>query len=401
MVKKDTFTKIISVIFFLALAIYLFAWLWQSTHKNVVTAPVVAVEIQDSEEISGIAVRNETVLSSERQFISVQARDGKSVAVNAVLAIAADTEEDLAKVNRIGDLALEVQSLETALAGSSGSATASDISGRDSSIRKTILRLTGGVARGESETVNAAAMELSSLVFTQSSAATGEEQLEALRQELAQARSDAPRGTNLTAEISGIFSQNVDGFESVSGENLQNLTVTKLNAIFDTTAAATAGAFGKIVDDSIWYFAANISQDKAAMLTVGQSTKLGFSRYYGSTVPAKVVSISPAEGGVCAVVFSSRYALADTLNMRKADAEVVFSETSGLKIPIKAAHVDEYGTYVYCITAQRVEKKYIEIKATEDEFYLVAVGASADSLREGNTVIVSGQDIYEGKVIEP
>ena len=102
------------------------------------------------------------------------------------------------------------------------------------------------------------------------------------------------------------------------------------------------------------------------------------------------------------MVFSTERALDDTLNMRVAAANIVFSEEDGLRVPLKAVHVDKDGkTFVYCLTAQQVEKKYVSILSTEKDYYLVSIDADADALREGNTVVVSGKDIYEGRVIEP
>jgi hypothetical protein len=160
--------------------------------------------------------------------------------------------------------------------------------------------------------------------------------------------------------------------------------------------------FGKLVTSEKWYFAAKVDYEHASQLTAGKQTKLLFPRYYGDVIAARVESVSAPENGMCAVVFSTERALADTLNMRKATAQVVFSETQGLRVPLKAVHVDQdVGTYVYCLTAQLVEKKYVSIIKTEGDYYIVSVDENADALREGNTLIVSGTNIYEGRVIDP
>lgn len=117
MKKTDTYVNIITGVLFVAVALYLFGWLWRSTHANIVTAPVDAVSITDSAQADGIAVRAETLLSSDRQYISVQAEDGKSAAKGEVLAISMNSEEGLSRMNHIAELKIEIQSLQTLLSG--------------------------------------------------------------------------------------------------------------------------------------------------------------------------------------------------------------------------------------------------------------------------------------------
>lgn len=400
MKKTDTFTKLIAGVLFAAVACYLFGWLWHSTHTNVVTAPVEAVSITDSAEADGIAVREETLLSSPRQYVSVQAEDGKSAASGAVLAVAMDSETALERMNHIAELKLEIQSLQTVLAGVS--TADSDVTARDADIRAAVLSLSGSVARGDLTGAASASMDLTSLVFQVDSSAASQSQLDTLTKELAGLqRTGSADSTNVTAPAAGIFSRSTDGYEALNAEAVQNLTVARLETLFSAREDTAADVFGKLVTSPKWYFASEVDAGHAALLTAGKKVYLQFPRYYNDDIPAKVESISAAENGKCVVLFSSERALADTLAMRRATAQIVFSETQGLKVPLKAMHVDDSGTYVYCLTAQQVEKKQVKILSTEDDFYIVAVGTDSDALREGNTLIVSGKDIYKDKVIEP
>ena len=78
----------------------------------------------------------------------------------------------------------------------------------------------------------------------------------------------------------------------------------------------------------------------------------------------------PDVSGEVAVVFACNNALADTLAMRKATADVVYSEHTGLRVPLKAVHMDDDGqTFVY-------------------------------ALRAGNDIVVSGKGLSDGRVIK-
>lgn len=400
MKKTDTFTKILAVVLFAALAVYMGAWLLKSTRENAVTAPVTKVSVSDSAQASGIAVRSETLLTADKQFVSVTAEDGREVAGGAELAAAMNTEAALDKMNHITELKLEISSLETML---SGMTSQSDVTTRDTDIRDAVLELSADVARGEVSGVEGAAMNLGTLVFQKDASADSEAKLTALKSELAQSLKTQDSDTTiLTAPKAGVFSENVDGYEGITPENLENLTVSGLNALMSGEKDVDVKVYGKLVTEYKWYFAAAIDKAHADRLSVGKTAYLSFDRYYSGKIKTSVVSISAAEDGKCAVVFSTERALDDTLNMRVATANIVFSEEDGLRVPLKAVHVDKDGkTFVYCLTAQQVEKKYVSILSTEKDYYLVSIDADADALREGNTVVVSGKDIYEGRVIEP
>ena len=49
---------------------------------------------------------------------------------------------------------------------------------------------------------------------------------------------------------------------------------------------------------------------------------------------------------------------------------------------------------------QLLERKDIDIIYTGDGFCIAARSAAPDALREGNTIVVSGRDLHEGKLME-
>jgi len=88
--------------------------------------------------------------------------------------------------------------------------------------------------------------------------------------------------------------------------------------------------------------------------------------------------------------------------MRNVPANVVFAAYSGIRVPAPAGQTDDATgqTYVWCVTAMQLERKDVEVLYADEDFALLAVGNDADALRSGNTVVVSGRDLYEGKIME-
>ena len=138
-------------------------------------------------------------------------------------------------------------------------------------------------------------------------------------------------------------------------------------------------------------------QDEAAQrLRRGQKASVRFGRYYGQDLSMKVEYVSPEENGYRAVVFSCSTNMADVLSMRMQEAELVFSQESGLRIPRQALRVrDDGSTYVYVQTGLRAEARDVELIHDFGEYYMVR----GENLRAGDDVIVSGKGLFDGKVV--
>jgi hypothetical protein len=164
------------------------------------------------------------------------------------------------------------------------------------------------------------------------------------------------------ATASGLFSKTADGWEDIKPETVSGLSVSGLSELLDETRERPSNALGKLVFGTKWYFTAIISKDDSENLKQGETASLLFGRYNARTLRMTVESISRAEDGKCVIVFSCDRYMADIVNMRQQEAELVFSEFTGLRVPKKCVHVDEDGkTCVYVQTALRAEKKTVEI----------------------------------------
>jgi len=208
-------------------------------------------------------------------------------------------------------------------------------------------------------------------------------------------------GGGLTAPVSGVFSPAADGYESVSPADLAELTPTRLRALLEAEKQPPANAVGKLVTDHRWYFAALTGAADAAELTVGKSVTLDLGAGAPPDIPAEVFAVSGAEGAQAAVVFCCETHLADTLQLRRAEARVVTGSVSGLSVPAKALQTDADGnTYVWTVTAAVLERKDVTVLRADGDTVLVSAPAGSDRLRAGNAVVVRGKNLYEGKVIE-
>lgn len=400
MKRTDRLTNIIALLLFLAFAAYMAVYLTRSVGSATVTAEAVAAEAALGGTASGIVVREETVLSGTERYLDVTAAEGSRVAAGAAVATAFKNEQGLERANRQHELEREISRVSAAL---QGLRSAEDLTTREASLTGAARLLASAVARHETAALDTAALNLETLLIGTEGDGVSAERLAELERELEGLQNSFSADIDrLTAPVSGVFSAAVDGYEALSPEDLADLTPSAVQEMIDGGAAETPGAYGKLVSDYRWYFAAVMSAADAANLTAGRRAALNFGRFYSADISARVVSVSDPENGNVAVVFRCDTALADTLSMRAASAEVVFSYYSGIRIPAQAVRTDEEteAAYVWTVTAMQMERKDIEIIYAADDYVLVARGSEPGSLREGNTVVVSGKDLYEGKIME-
>ena len=395
MKKTNTFTNIAMFVLFAAMLVYLGVYLFRSTQQSYATAPAVLVTVSESGQASGIVVREEQVIASDKEFLSLTVDDGKQVARDGEIAIGVDSKAALDSASRARELKKEIAYVSSLLSSSGASEL-------DSSVHSAILQLNAAVSAGSASELDDICMDLSSLLFGASTGTVSQSDLDALNAELHQLEKAGVGRGSITAPAAGLFTSTVDGYEALSPAALENLTPDGVAALEHTSPSTPANTIGKLVTAKKWYFAAVMSKADADRLNLGGSATLDFPQHYSGTVSATVFSKSEPDGsGEVAVVFACNNALADTLAMRKATADVVYSEHTGLRVPLKAVHMDDDGqTFVYVVTAAQLEKKPIEIIYQTDSYCLVAQSTDSNALRAGNDIVVSGKGLSDGQVVK-
>lgn len=159
----------------------------------------------------------------------------------------------------------------------------------------------------------------------------------------------------------GIFSTFVDGLEGASCED-----------ICSAEPFIPQGAVGKIVSGG-WYFIADTPE--YGRFRAGQSVFLSLPDECEATV------VSAGDGRL---VLRCRAGLEDVLNTRRTSFKITLSETQGIRIPEKALHRDENGTFVYVLRAGLAERCDIEIIQTCEGYCL----AKEAEIRENMQIVL-------------
>ncbi len=327
--------KIVSALVFLAMAAYLGFSLAERVIHPVRTALVVTATMSDSAPMSGLVVRDELVLRSDVSYINVIARDGERIAAGQAVAVAYDSEDALRRAEELADTAQEIETVKTALAGVR-TAAAGD---RENSILSAMLGLSASLRSDGLRAIDTRQSTLESLLFRREVSDATEDYLAALEASYAElSRGAAEETSSIPASQSGTYASLVDGFEGVSPAYVQDLTPNELREIIAADRTEDAEAIGKLILSFDWYYAAILDRADAARLQEGQRVRLAFGRYYGDELYARVTHLGLAEEDERLVLFRMDRGLTDMLAVRAVAAELIYSEYTGLRIPIEGLY---------------------------------------------------------------
>ena len=405
MKQGNALTRTVMIVLFAGIVLYFAVYAIRAFQEPFSTAYAYAYTVSDSVEATGLIVREETVLPAQSGIVALTASEGEKVAKNQTVAVIYSSQAAQERADQIQALELEAEQLEYALTDASSGASAAQLEG---DIVDNIITLRSAATGSNLTNLEDQVLELKSSVLKERYA-TGEadvteltNQLTSLRTQLTQLRSQASQDTTaVTAATPGVFSARADGYETlVSPETVTTLTPSQLDELM-AVGEQDVSALGKLITSSRWYFATALSSSDASRLSTGDLVTVRFSRDWSGDVSMRVESISDPQDGRITVVLSSTRSLADTTLLRRQTVDLIFSETTGLRVPKDALRVDEDGTMgVYCVVGQQAEFKPVEVLSEGEDYYVLTPAVDdGTSLRAGDEVIVEASGLYEGKVV--
>ncbi len=386
--------KVVGFLVFAAVVVYLAVYGIRMLENPYRTVQALNTTLRDSTHIRGMVVRQEEVLSSVYNTVYITAEDGKRVSGGDAVAEAFDSEAGLQRAVRIGELNQRISSLEA----QQNRYAAEDLQQMDREIEEACALLRSAALRRSLDTLEEASLSLQSLTFTAfgdtAEVAARLQAYQKERSELQHRGSD--RSAVITSPRSGLFSSVVDGWETLAPADLEEITEAELSSLLQERREPGDTALCKLVYGNRWYYAAMMEDDAAQRLRKDQTAFVRFGRYYGQELNMTVEWISPEENGYRAVVFSCNTHLSDVLSMRRQEAELIFSQDSGLRVPRQALWVrDDGSTFVYVQTGLQAEARDVELIHDFGDYYMVR----GENLRAGDEIIVSGKGLFDGKVV--
>ena len=202
---------------------------------------------------------------------------------------------------------------------------------------------------------------------------------------------------------SGLFydSGYVDGLESVfTTQALENLTPDALHTLVESEPATPNGqTVGKLVYGYEWYLALELPLSVAASFRVDGEYRFSFPENNDAEATLTLTDKVVGDDTVLAVFVCESHPN-DFLFYRKQAVEITVGESEGFYIPETALVTQNGMTGVYVFEASTVRFRRADIIWRGEGYAIAALPGegSLTALHENDVLIVSGKDLYEGKV---
>lgn len=411
MKQGTSVNRIVISLIFAAIVIYLGGAVWKGLRDPYPTVPVYEYAVEDTVETTGYLVRREQVLTGSMGIVRLIPGEGEKVAAGATVALLYADQLSLERSDRLTLLENEAEQLTAAIE-AAGKGDPNDRSGEN--VLNAMIVLRASVEKGDLTHLESQSTAFKSAVYQQAQrygeAADLSAAVASAQAEIATLRSQTAQHVGrVEAERSGIFSGQVDGYENLlSPDNMELLTPSVLRALDDNAQSVDATALGKLITDSTWYFVCPMTVSDARRCTVGMKVPVRFSRDWSGQVNMTVERIGAEENGQVPVILSSNRCLSETTLLRRQTVELIFAQRPGLRVPTAAVRMEDGESVVYVQVGMTAEKKPVTILAQGDDYTLVEPVIPSDAsetqkkkaLRSGDAVIVAGEEIWDGMVLE-
>lgn len=410
--------RIIIWVLFLGVLAYFGVYAWDALTDNTSTATLYSHTAEERLEATGWFFRDEQVLEESDLQVEVLCAEGERVGKGDAVARLYASDRGYALQQELDDARSTLSGLQYILSRTGSSA---DSVALDEDIVDTFTALRQAVSDGELTQLGDQADELRSLIFRRDYTYNGTDALTHQIDQVEQRIETLTQQTSgvyetVQAPAAGLYSSRVDGYEALcSLDKLEGLTPSGLDKLEGQEARA-GKSVGKIITSSGWYFACTLTAEQMDSLYGSGRVTLRFadsSREFS----AEIYSVSAEEDGRFAVVFTSDSYAAQVTGLRKQNVEIILGSATGFRVPKRAVRVAEDGTLgVYRVSGAQAQWVAITILWEEADYYLIeqapkgydengnelelSAFEKASRLRVGDSVVVKGEGMYDGKVVE-
>ncbi len=407
---KQIGTALISV----AIILYILLQLVLSVGDTVETENAMFQQADLKVELTAYLFRDETVLDSGTVGTnSYSAEDGEKVIKGSEVCATYSEVADANAQERIKQLKKRIEVLEKSGVGNGYSV--SDHKIIDSQISNYVLELVTGISSGSYDSAIRTGNELliqenrrNALTQTVNDYSM---QISACNAEIARLEAGFT-GDKITtyASADGYYYSTVDGYENVfTTDAVSTLTLGNFDTIVSSSADADLirGAAGKIATSAYWYIACKTTREAFGLYTVGNTYTVTFP-FSADTECKMLLSkvITQTDTDEIILIFSTKTIPADLNFARRQTVNVTKESFSGLRVSSSAVRVLDGVRGVYVLDGNTVVFKKITVLHDDNGTYICALPdennksyVSADKLSLYDLVIVSGTDLYVGKVL--
>ena len=375
MTKKNLF-NIIFYLFIFLLVVYFMINIVQSLlfTDSFILKTVDEYTYNEFVEISGMAVRTETLVNSNEKydFINYTVNDGERVAKDSIIAyyntapLNSEKRVESEKLNR------KINQLENSV----NDRVQYDVITLDKQIKTEINNFLFEAGKEDFDKIIEKIDDIQILFNKKDIKISGSDYYVSV---LAQAndQKDQILVANNTIEeyvrspLAGYLLSSYDGYEYLNASDYSEITVSQYNELMAKTAQPMQAYFvGKLQSIPNWYYISLLDTSDVKDLYVGKKVSIEFDLpYAGSKIlTAYIEYISRNQDGKTVVNFRCETLNSDIFKLRRETANLIITSYSGLKISNDALRVNEGQDGVYVLSAQQIIFKPIKIIYSASDF---------------------------------
>lgn len=404
--NKNSIKYIICSVLGVAIIIYFIYQVILMNSSPYRTETAIERKLQNTIETKGFVVRDEAYLTASDPngtIVSV-AEDGKRVGSGETVAISFKTAQSAATYVKINELNREID-YYTQLKNRVGAGTNSPSSYNNmvnSACVKYICSAMTEIDRNFEDSLGDLRDAITTKQLAVGTAISVDEKLAALQAQLLELNGQDLGYTSIASPNPGYYIGSVDGYENaVKYSDVMKKNVEDINGLLSSSPSETqSNIMGKLVDSFNWYILCNVPYDSSGSLEVGKSVRVKVPNVTSDTFECTVEKKGDKEGDSISVVLRCGLMNRDVAKLRIADFQIITDEFTGFRISNSAIREVDSQKGVYVLRGNTVQFKKVEIIYSSEEYSIIKSNTDTPSyLRQYDTVITQGVDLYDGKVV--
>lgn len=404
--NKNSIKYIIGSVIGVAIIIYFISQVILMNSSPYRTETAIERKLQNTIETKGFVVRDETYLTASDPngtIVSV-AEDGKRVGSGETVAISFKTAQSAATYVKINELNREIDYYNQ-LKNRVGVGTNSP-SSYNNMVNSACINYICSSMTEIDRSFEDSLVDLRDAITTKQlavgTAISVDEKLASLQAQLLELNAQNLGYTSIASPNPGYYIGSVDGYENaVKYSDVMKKNVDDINGLLSSSPSVTqSNVMGKLVDSFNWYILCNVPYDLSGSLEVGKSVRIKVPNMSSDTFECTVEKKGDKEGDSISVVLKCGLMNRDVAKLRIADFQIITDEFTGFRISNGAIREVDSQKGVYVLRGNTVQFKKVDIIYSSEEYSIIKSNTDAPSyIRQYDTVITQGVDLYDGKVV--
>ena len=404
--NKNAVKYIFGTVLGVIIIIYFIYQVIQINSEPYKTETAIQRKIQNTIETKAFVVRDETYLTASGPsgtIVSI-AEDGKRVGSGETVAISFKTPESAAVYVKINDLNSEIEYYNQ-LKNKVGAGTNSPSSYNNmvnSACVEYITAAKSEIGRDFEDALGDLRDAITTKQLAVGKVISVDEKLASLQAQLLEIKDKASGYTPIASPKPGYYIGSVDGYEnSVKYGDVMKMDVSTINTLLSSSPSEPPeNVMGKLVDAFNWYILCNVPYDVSGALEVGKTVKIKVPNMSADTFECTIENKGDKDGDSIPLILKCGLMNRDVAKLRIADIQIITDEFMGFRISNDAVREVDSQKGVYVLRGNTVQFKKINIIYSSEEYSIIESSADDSSyIRQYDTVITQGVDLYDGKVI--